>query len=131
MIKFIFTLLLLTTLSANASDYWDSCVSSDGFIKLESGEIISPEPGEEENYKLGELVKKVVIKTRKETCNLVNSKDKVISLDEETSYEEYNMNIGESQFKQGFLCVRGGSGIPANDSCDESTAELVETFHAQ
>lgn len=128
MIKFAFILSLLWTLSANASDHWDYCTSSDGYIKIEGGDIVSPEPGEEENYKLGEMTKKIVIKTRKETCKLLNSKQNVISLDEETTYEEYNMNIGESQFKQGFLCVRGGSGIPANDSCDESTANLVETY---
>lgn len=124
----IFALTVLSTLTASASDNWDYCVSSDGSIKLEYGTIVSPEQNEEENYVLGSLVKKIEIKTRKETCKLQNSKSKVTSLIEDTTYEVYNMNIGESQFQQDFLCTRGGSGIPANDYCDESTAKLVETY---
>lgn len=121
-------LLVFSSISVVASDRWDYCVSSDGVIRLEEGVIVAPAKTEEENYVLGEQIKKILIKTRKETCILKNSRTKVISLDDETSYEVYQVNVGEYSFKEGFLCTRGGSGIPAADSCDEKTAKLVETY---
>lgn len=124
-------MLVMLGATAQASDSWDTCVSSDGTIVVENGQIVSPEENEEENYVLGSLIKKITIKTRKETCTLENSKYEVVSLSDETTFEVYNMNIGETDFTQDFICTRGGSGIPANDSCNEATTKFTETYNVK
>lgn len=113
---------------AQASDAWDTCSSSDGLIQIEHGSLVLREDSAHQPYVLGKLVKQIPIKTRKETCQLINSGRTVISLEEQVSFEVYEIKENQSTFKIDFLCSRGGSGIPANDECNETTAKMVEKY---
>jgi hypothetical protein len=130
-------LVIISTLSfsfaATASDSWDNCTSTDGYFQLSYGELVLPEKGPEENYVLGKLLKRILIKTRFEKCMLQSSKYEVVALDEETAYEVYEMNIGDGNppFQVEFLCNRGGSGIPANDNCEPGPANIEEKYHVK
>jgi hypothetical protein len=126
------TFILSFSFTSNASDSWDSCTSADGSFQISYGELVLPEKGPEENYVLGKLVKSVLLKTRFEKCMLENSKYEVVALDEETTYEVYEMSVGESgPFEVEFLCNRGGSGIPAADWCKPGPSKIKETYYVK
>ncbi len=126
--KFVMIFLALLSFSSFASDHWDNCSSADGMFVLENGEIVKPEKNEEENYVLGKLLKKIDIKEESETYVLEGSKKKMISMEQTFSFEVYQMSVGESKFQTEFLCVRGGSGIPASENCDEKTAKKTVKY---
>jgi hypothetical protein len=129
MLKILLTIIIYSlNVTAHASDAWSHCSSPDGFFTVEWDQLQQPEPSA--GYSLGELIKDVPLKTIVETCTLANSGQEVTSLYEVTSYKVYLMNIGEN-FEQQFICSEGGSGIPANDYCDESTAKRTTTYHVK
>jgi hypothetical protein len=129
MLKILITIIIYSlTVAAHASDAWSYCTSPDGFFIIEWDQLQQPETGP--GYSLGDLVKDVPLKTVVETCILANSGQEVTSLFEVTSYKVYLMNIVQN-FEQQFICSEGGSGIPANDFCDESTAKITTTYHVK
>lgn len=127
----IVSLMLMVSTQTFASDHWDNCASADGRVVLENGEVVLPEANTEENLQIGKLVKKVLIRTENETCRLQNGKNRVPSLISETSFEIYETRIAESVGTIELLCERGGSGIPANDSCNEATVRKSVKFHVK
>lgn len=111
-----FALLALAFASpAFASDNWDNCSNADGTIKVENGQLVIG--GDEiADHK---VIGKRVLEKKTERCRLKNDGSTVISLMNEVSSEKIQyvyMNVKQTTF---LVCERGGSGIPANDSCRE------------
>ena len=129
LMKTAIVLSCLTSLTSFGSDHWDTCVSADGNMVLDNGSFSKPPKNSEENYVVEKVLHQKKLKTRHETCTLQRSKSKVVSLSEEVTYEIMLVRLGETTSKVDFICTRGGSGIPASDSCDEKTAKLTEKLH--
>lgn len=126
--KLILAAFILSASAAFGSDHWDNCASADGYFKLEGSEVVSPSSDENVQYAVKNVLKTITIKQEKETCNLQKYKTKVVSFEETTTFEVINIEQGTELVAVEFLCKRGGSGIPANDECNEATAKSSEVY---
>ncbi len=109
-----FALLALTfTAPAFASDSWDDCSNADGSVKVTHGDLYV----NDEAVAGLKVIATRSLEKKSETCRLKNSGQTVISFLNEVSSEKVEylyMNVKHTIF---LVCERGGSGIPANDSC--------------
>lgn len=105
---------LMLSMSASASDSWDSCSNADGSVKIENGLLTVQ--GDEVDGDLRVLSKRVLSR-KNETCRLKNSRQRVVSLINEASLEQVRYTYMGVRHNAWVVCERGGSGIPANDSC--------------
>jgi hypothetical protein len=118
------TFMLVTALAVNswASDHWDYCLSAGGDVEIEYGELVNFNSQIYPDARLIQVVKKIDIKRTTETCQLENSKQNVTSISEATSFQTIQLKTANGFADVDLICNVGGSGIPANDSCDEMTA---------
>lgn len=110
----IFSVLTLTQF-AYAGDHWDNCSNSTADIKIENG-IIQIAGQESENISF-KVLGKTVLKKERQTCVLKNSRQTVISYDNEASVQRIEVKAGRNKYVAYVVCDAGGSGIPANDEC--------------
>lgn len=118
--KVLILVALAFNFSAGASDHWDSCSDAYGEVKMENGVLRVGQLGEiaEESVQ----VKVVnILENTVQKCKLKKHGTEVISYENTVSVEEvtYTMEENDSPTKSFMICERGGSGIPANDSCVE------------
>lgn len=100
---------------AFASDHWDNCSNADGSVKIEGGQLIVNGDDIVGPKTLG----KRVLEKKSETCRLKNSGQTVIAFDNEVTSEKIEYVYMAVKHTAFLVCERGGSGVPANDSCRE------------
>ena len=120
--QIIFILSTIISVNSWASDSWDNCLSAGGDVEIENGELVKFNQDFYPEALLEKVVKKIDIKKTTETCILENSKQKVTSIAEITSFQTVKLKTSNGFVNVDLICNIGGSGIPANDSCNEKTA---------
>lgn len=122
MSKYVTIISLLFSISAQASDSWDICYDAEQEVTIENGTLYVGAIGEiaEESVSVKEIS---VDSHIEETCVLNNFKERVISLDQKMTTIEvtYVLEENTAPITTTMTCEYGGSGIPASDTCDEST----------
>lgn len=101
---------------ALASDSWDSCSNSEGTVKLSYDNLTV---GEDEIAGPVKVLSRKVLEKKTEKCMLKNHKSRVIAFMNEVSIEKISYTYMNTKMTAWVVCERGGSGIPANDSCQD------------
>lgn len=122
--KSLIVLLLASSVSsiAMASDSWSSCSSADGFATLDWGQLEIKDQGtlSENSFQVEEVQ---VINEETQTCTLQKAQYEVVSYTNKTSVKKVTFDLHEpGMFPPSVvyvICEEGGSGIPANDFCEE------------
>ena len=113
----ILTLSMLVSGSyALATDHWDRCESQDQKVVVDEGRLF--DGGQDiSDFANMKVIKKVALGKRTETCKLKKSGRTVVSLSEEITQETIRWGYKMNTLEAVVICKRGGSGIPASDSC--------------
>ncbi len=121
-------LLFTLPLPLCASDSWSECTSPDGRFQIVWDRLVEANPSKNETFLLGQKKKEVLIKKMTETCVLKNSKKRVVIMEEVTTFQVFILKSRGLRLEQDFICVRGGAGVPVDDSCTQKSIELTTTY---
>ncbi|MBY0316209.1 MAG: hypothetical protein K2Q26_11850 [Bdellovibrionales bacterium] len=99
---------VLSVSSSQAQYSWDRCSDAEGYFKTENGIVVSPEADPGESIFIEKVLKSMPVKTITGTCESVKNSSSYVYMQENLSFEVYQMSIDGWVVRNiDMLCTRG------------------------
>ncbi len=110
------SLILMAAPSAFANEAWDFCNAYEANLAIEDGQLVTTD-GSQWDMELGALLWSTRLSKTVSYCTLEQRGEEVISTNDTTTSEMYEVYIEGQMYEVEFECSRGYSEVPSNDYC--------------